>query len=259
MILDQIVNKKKNQVVEAKNLYPLQKLKRALLTHKVSVRSLKSVLQNRESRPHLICEMKKSSPSEGMLKHRYVPQHLLRQFEKGGAAAVSILTEPHYFSGSIEHVRRLRPLSKIPILRKDFIIDEYQIYESRLIGADIILLIAAILTPAQMSDFLKLARTLGLEVLTEIHREDELQMVIDAGSDLIGINNRNLDTLQTDVNYAKQLLEKVPKNLLAVVESGISSHNDIQTYQERADGFLIGSTLMKSTNILEKLRELRGC
>ncbi len=259
MILDQILSHKRKELAQSKQERPLETIKKKLSESRPAIRSLSAELQKKNKQPHLICEMKKASPSEGLLKEPFLPEQILFEFEKAGASAISVLTETKYFLGNAKIIQDLKPMGVKPILRKDFIVDEYQVYESRFIGADAILLIVSILTDEKLKNLYDLATELGLEVLVEIHDPLELERAFALHPKMIGINNRNLDTLQINLDHSLQLIRQIPAKVLKVVESGISSHKDILKYQSGpVDGFLIGTVLMKSNNITQTIYELKN-
>ena len=208
---------------------------------------------------HLICELKKASPSEGVLRESFDPKILAREFETAGASAISVLTERYYFKGDPKTLKLIRPITTIPLLRKDFILDAYQIYETTLLGADSFLLIVMLLTDSELKQMLQLAGMLKLDALDEIHTKEELERALWAGSEIIGINNRNLKTLQIDQSVSENLIRFVPKGIVAVIESGLETRKEIVRYQTLgARCFLIGTALMKSTNVKEKILEFQG-
>ncbi len=196
----------------------------------------------------VIAEIKKASPSAGTISRDFKPLKIAAAYRDGGADAVSILTDKQYFGGSIGFIPLVRrTLAKIPILRKDFIIDESQILETRAAGADSFLLIAAILSKGQLSEYISLGRELGMEPLVECHSENELSMAIDSHADIIGINNRNLRTFKVDMSISEDLVEKIPACVSAVAESGIKSKHDAMYLHELGfNAILVGETLMKA-------------
>lgn len=252
MILDRIVADKKIYVEEAKTKRPVEALIPASGHNK---RSLIGSIKSRKLA--IIAEIKKRSPSGGEMNSGYGLAELASIYEANGAAGISVLTDEKYFGGSPEDMLKVRELVSLPILRKDFIIDEYQIYEAKAFGADAILLIAAILDDAMIERFITLAHELELEVLLESHTEDEVRRSIAADTKLLGINNRNLDTLQTDLRTSVDLLRLIPDDRIAISESGISSSSDIRRlFDAGADGFLIGEALLKSGDPGRRLAEL---
>lgn len=259
MVLEKIIQLKRIEVGRLKQKLPIQKIETLLKAAPQKARSLAAELSARRAIPNLICEMKKASPSEGVLRERFSPRRLAVQFESAGACGISVLTERHYFLGSPTFIRQVRAVTSKPVLRKDFIVDEYQIHESKLLGADAILLIVSILTDDELKRFLKVSRGLGLEALVEVHQLDELGRAMSAGATMVGINNRNLETLRVDLATAENMIRKIPKQILKIVESGIQTRSDLLRYESLGvNGFLIGTALMKSENAVEKINELTG-
>lgn len=252
MILNQIVEDKKSHIEALKKLYPINEMR---MNEDIGRRSLIESIRSHEV--SIIAEIKRRSPSGGDMNCGYSLTELATIYEEGGAAGISVLTDEKYFGGKPEDLLEAKQSTSLPILRKDFIIDEYQIYEASAYGADVILLIAAILTDMQILRFLNLAHELGLEVLLESHSRAELEVAIASGARLLGINNRNLDTLKTDLNTSINLMQFVPDDRIVISESGISGSSDIQRLQDAgATGFLIGESLLKSKDPAGKLAEL---
>ena len=207
----------------------------------------------------IIAEVKKGSPSKGLIRADFNPVDIARTYELNGATCLSVLTEEHFFMGSLDYLRRIRDAVSLPLLRKDFIIDAYQIYEARIFGADAILLITAILDFPQIVDFMELARELLLDVLLEVHNEEEMAVALRAGCALIGVNNRDLRTFKTDLDTTRRLADMVPSDRFLVAESGIFYREDIEHLRTYGAGaFLIGESLMRERDIGAKLKELRG-
>ncbi|MBB2201680.1 indole-3-glycerol phosphate synthase TrpC [Gluconacetobacter tumulisoli] len=207
----------------------------------------------------LIAEIKKASPSAGILRPDYNPAAIAAQYEKAGAACISVLTEGSCFHGCTEDLERVRDACGLPILRKDFILDPWQVHESRLIGADCILLILAALTDAEASELLDVARGLDMDVLVEVHDETELNRALALDTSLIGINNRNLKTLKTDLETTIQLTPLVPPDRIVVSESGIRTHGDVLRLSDvGASGFLVGESLLRHDNPGDAARALLG-
>ncbi|MFL2662120.1 MAG: indole-3-glycerol phosphate synthase TrpC [Alphaproteobacteria bacterium] len=206
---------------------------------------------------NLITEIKRASPSKGIIREDFNPKFIAQQYEKAGAKCISVLTEKNFFEGSLKILKEVKNSVNIPILRKDFIIDEWQIYESFNNEADCILLIVAALDDYKLKTFYKIAKKLGLSVITEVHDENELYKALKLNVECIGINNRNLKTLKVDLNTFKKLSPKIPDNIIKICESGISSNKEIKEYSNLgADAFLIGESLMKSNNIYKETRYL---
>ncbi len=205
-----------------------------------------------------ICEVKKASPSKGLIRADFRPLELAREYEAAGADCISCLTEEYYFQGSSEYLKAIAASVNIPVLRKDFIIDEYQIYEAKAIGASAVLLIAAMLDDERMAAFFALAHTLGLDCLMEVHTSEEMERVQKLRPQLIGVNNRDLKTFEMRLSHTAELAGLRQEGQLFVSESGIRSNADMHTVQQNgADAVLIGETLMRSSNIAETLHALR--
>lgn len=207
----------------------------------------------------IISEVKKASPSRGIISEDFRPTEQAKAYEEAGVDAISCLTEEHFFKGADKYLADIRASVNLPILRKDFIFDEYQIYEAKVLGADAVLLIAAILSEEELIKLSRLAASLGLFCLTEVHNEEELQKVVRCKCDIIGINNRDLKTFHVDLNTTKRLAKLVPYDAVLVSESGMKNGNDIKEVKEYgADAVLIGETLMRSGDIKNTINELRG-
>ncbi len=206
-----------------------------------------------------IAEVKKASPSAGIIREDFNYLNIAKEYEAGGASAISVLTDKEFFKGELKYLSEIKKTVNLPILRKDFIIDPYQIYEAKAAGADLVLLIARILTREQIDTFLALAHKLGMECLVEVHDNDELNTVLETEASIIGINNRNLDTFETNIETTLQLCHLIPEEKIIVSESGIKTRADV-LYLEKAgiDAILIGETLMRSQDITQKIKELFG-
>jgi indole-3-glycerol phosphate synthase len=195
--------------------------------------------------PRIIAECKRRSPSRGVLRPAYDPVTIARGYEAAGAAAISVLTEPTFFDGALEHLRSVRNAVRIPVLRKDFVVSEYQIHEARANGADAILLIVAALDAATLMTLHNRATSLGLDVLVEVHDADELSMAVDAGAQIVGVNNRNLRTLEVDVHASETLAGRIPRDVVRVSESGLKTVDDLRRLATCGyDAFLIGERFM---------------
>jgi indole-3-glycerol phosphate synthase len=198
-----------------------------------------------EERFNVIAECKRRSPSKGVLRARYDPSAIAAAYDRAGAAAISVLTEPTFFDGALEHLAAVRSATSLPLLRKDFIVDPYQIAEARATGADAILLIVAALSPAALGGLHRAARDAGLDVLVEVHDLSELSVALDAGAAIIGVNNRNLRTLAVDVEVSRKAIELIPETVIAVAESGLRSHAELAELKSAGyDAFLVGERLM---------------
>ena len=257
-ILNEICKRLKEDLEVTKNRCSLSSLKK-LLPNKKN-RNLKNLLNiSHNNNNNIIAEIKKSSPSAGNIINYYQPDKIAIQYEKSGAGAISILTESNFFDGHIDHLSLINSKTNIPILRKDFIIDEYQIYESKVFKADAILLIATILNDNTIKKFIEIADDIGLDCIIETHSSEELKRIIKLNYEIIGVNNRNLDTLSVDINNTLNLIKEISKDFTVVGESGIKTNNDIKLYnQSGVYNFLIGETILKSKDKGVKIRGLLG-
>ena len=256
MILDKIIDKRKEQLEREKRNCSGQDMKIRCNEAEFPVISFSKAIK--KDTLSVISEVKKASPSKGLICPNFHPVEIAKEYEKSGANAISCLTEEYYFQGSSEYLAAIRKAVNIPVLRKDFIIDEYQIYEAKVLGANAVLLIAAVLSPAQMQEYSELAHELGLECLVEVHNEDEYKKTTSFVPDMLGINNRNLYTFDVDLNTTGRLAEIVGEQSVLVSESGIKNNEDMKKVRALgADAVLIGETLMRSGNIGETLRSLR--
>ena len=207
----------------------------------------------------IIAEIKKASPSKGIISEDFDPEKIAFEYKLANVDCISVLTEPFFFMGNNSYIQIAKNASNKPILRKDFIIDAIQIYEAKMIQADCILLICAILDERRLKNFLEIARSLGLSALVEAHNEDEIKMALDSGAEIIGVNNRNLKTFEIDFNNALKLRKMVPSDKIFVSESGIKTRQDIIKLEDAGvDAVLIGETFMKAENKQEKINNLRG-
>jgi len=207
----------------------------------------------------MIAEAKKASPSKGVICADFDPVKIAQSYEQGGAQAISVLTDEKFFQGSLDYIPIVRQAVKLPVLRKDFIIDEQQIVQAGKFGADAILLIAAILDPVQIRDYLAMAKELGMDVLVEVHDEQELEKSLIAGSQLIGINNRNLRDFTVDLQTTFRLQKQIPAQIPVVSESGIKSHDDMKRLADHGvEAVLVGESLMRAVDRTAALQELRG-
>lgn len=206
-----------------------------------------------------ICECKQASPSKGIIAEDFPYTEIAKDYEESGAAAISVLTEPKWFLGSLDYLREIRDTVRLPLLRKDFTVDEYMIYEAREAGADAILLIVTLLEEERLKDYIRITRSLGMDALVETHDEEEIRTACRAGADIIGVNNRNLRNFTVDLNNSVRLRSLVPENILFVAESGIRSRENIETLERgNINAVLIGEQLMRSGNRKEMLRSLKG-
>ena len=244
--LDQIVAATRRRVAEAKGSADLRGLERSAEQH-VPRGFRRALAAKSRTGPAIIAELKKASPSRGLIRANFDPAGLAGKLEGAGAAALSVLTDEEFFQGSLENLRRASASSKLPCLQKDFIVDEFQLLEARANGADAILLIVAVLSQAELIGLAQKSRGLGLDALCEAHNEEELCRAVDAGSDLIGVNNRDLQTFKVDMNTALRLAKTIPKSVVSVAESGIDSGADVARLRGVGyQAFLIGESLMKA-------------
>lgn len=243
-ILDKIVAQKKAEVARQKELVPLKALQNSI-HFETPVVSLEHYL-TRPGSSGVIAEIKRRSPSKGVINPHVSVERLSVGYMQAGAAALSVLTDNLFFGGSPEDLRIARKFNFCPILRKEFIVDSYQVVETKSIGADVILLIAAILKPEETASFAKLAHEIGLKVLLEVHSRQELELHLNDSADLVGVNNRNLDSLDVDIRTSFELAPHLPKDKVRVAESGISDARDVVRLRSAGfQGFLIGEQFMK--------------
>ena len=243
-ILDEIVAKTKSKLEEKKQGLSLEELSSKIDFENLKETNFKKSLQNKAEA--IIAEIKKASPSAGIISDNFDPVLKSKEYESFGASALSILTEEDYFLGNIEYLKDVKATTSLPILRKDFIVDEYQIYESKLIGADCILLIASILNDEELKNFSEIAERLKLDYIIEVHDEEELQRVKHFSNAIIGVNNRNLKTFDVDINNSVELKKIFEGENIFIAESGIKSKKDIEYLQQHnINVFLIGESLMK--------------
>ena len=243
-ILEKIAADKRIEVEERKEIIPVAALELLPHFHRKCLPMSDSI---RNSSTGIITEFKRRSPSHPEINLSADVEKITAGYEKAGASGISVLTDEIYFGGTLDDLLLAREVVKIPLLRKDFIIDEYQIFEAKALGADVILLIAALLTRKQIEDFSKRAKSLGLEVLLEVHNQEELEKSLMPSLDLIGVNNRNLKTFEVDLNTSKNLAGKIPSDFIKISESGISETSSILELQKSGfQGFLIGGNFMKT-------------
>lgn len=256
MILDEIIAYKRKELAETKVRIPLQEV-RAKAADAEPVRGFGEALSGGEIR--LIAEVKKASPSKGVIREDFDPVEIAKTYARSGASCLSVLTENKYFQGKLDYLAEIRKAVGFPLLRKDFIIDSYQIHEARAGGADAILLIAACLERRQIEDFINIAKELGLDALVESHTYKELDKTLLAGASLVGINNRDLKTFSVSVQTTLDLLKDIPDDRTVVSESGIKTREDvIRLRQAGVDAILVGESLMREKDIGKKVKELLG-
>lgn len=257
MILEQIVNSKKKVIANQEAVLPLGILTSAL--GKLNkTRGFRDNLQN-DSSLKVIAEVKCASPVKGMLCSNFDPVKLAIDYENGGAGAISVITEENFFKGSPTYIAAVKAVVSLPVLRKDFIISEYQVYESRVLGADAVLLIASILDDYNLRKLIRLSANLGMDALVEVHDQSDLKKTLAAEANLVGINNRNLRTFEVNLSTTLQMIDQIPEGVLIVSESGIATRNDI-TQLEKAGikAALVGEILVRSEDPCSMLRKLRG-
>lgn len=253
-ILDKIVARKAQEVAEAKAKKSIQQLENQIYFSRETY-DLKTFLLD-PTKTGIIAEFKRKSPSKGIINDFSTVEEVTTGYAKAGASALSVLTDIDFFMGCPDDVLAARAVNDIPVLRKEFIIDEYQIIEAKALGADIILLIAAILTPLQINQFAQLAKSLGLSTLLEVHDRQELERSLSPHLDVIGVNNRNLKDFSVNINTSLELVTLIPKDFLKISESAISDINTINLLKEAGfDGFLIGENFMKTQNPGKAMRD----
>lgn len=255
MILDKIIAKTKQDLERKKQKIGLKEL----LEKKRDFRNVKKALKSTKDNPYrIIAEIKKASPSKGIIREDFDPIKIAREYIEV-ADAISILTEEHFFKGSLTYLEEISKFSTIPLLRKDFIIDEFQIAEAYYFGADFILLIAKALDTHTLKKLFDFAKNIGLEVLFEVHDEEDLKKAIEIKADIIGFNHRNLETFDMDMNLSKRLIPLLPKDVIVVAESGISDFNIVKELSKNGvDAFLVGEYFMRQDNIKKAVLSLKG-
>lgn len=257
MILQEIVRHKKEELKERKSARPLKDLK-ARLKNSSDPRGFHKTL-SRADGIVLIAEIKKASPVKGVLREDFDPVKIAHAYHESGASALSVLTDEHFFQGRLDYLSEIRKAIPLPILQKDFLVDDYQIYEARAFEADAVLLIASLLDPSQLKDYYDLAHELGMDAVVEVHTEKEMEKALTVGPNIIGINNRDLDTFKADLATTSRLIKYLPPGVIVVSESGIESRRDVLRLQEAGvHAVLVGESLMKSRDISAKVRELLG-
>lgn len=257
-ILDAIVHKKRERLSRANAVTSLAGLRTVIKDIPITL-NFEQAIKRSEGQIRLIAEVKKASPSKGLIRQDFDHKAIAKIYREKNVNAISVLTEEDFFQGRLEFLAEVKTLSLLPVLRKDFIFDEYQIYEARANQADAILLIAAILDESQAEEYMHISRELGLAVLFEVHDHKELEMALRISAPVIGINNRNLKTLQIDMNTALELKKEIPLDRIIVSESGIRTREDVLRLEQAGiDAMLIGTSLMEAADIGRKIEELRG-
>ena len=254
-MLDRIIEKKRERLVNVKSSVSMKELRRRL-EDADPPGDFRGAIRRDGGGIKLIAELKKASPSKGLIREDFNPAEIARIYD-GHADAISVLTEEDFFQGDLKYIEEVKGVTERPVLRKDFIFDEYQIYESRAAGADAILLIETALERTQAGEYLHIARELGIAVLFEVHDMMELERALRVEADIIGINNRNLKTLSIDMNTTIELIREMPEGKTVVSESGIETREDVARLQESGvDAVLVGTSIMKSKDIEKKIKEL---
>jgi indole-3-glycerol phosphate synthase len=255
-MLDKIVARKTEEIEQKKRMVPLSYLREEISRQRPSL-DFAAALQGENIK--LIAEIKRASPSKGLLRSDFDPIKLAQTYASGGVAAISVVTEANYFLGSIDHLEAIRKAVRLPLLRKDFIFDPYQIYESRACGADALLLIATILSRDQLRDFISLSHDLGLKCLVEVHTEEEVEKSLLSEAEIIGINNRDLRTFAVDLETTNRLRPLIPRDKIVVSESGIKHRRDLERLKScGVNAALVGEALITANRIAAKIRELTG-
>jgi len=259
-ILDEIIKKTKADLEQRKVDFSMDWLGRSLSFNPFVPKDVKSALRSTPDNPYrIIAEVKKASPSKGVIRDDFDPLVIAKAYEKGGADSLSILTEPHFFQGDKEYLGMVRRYVHMPLLRKDFIVDRYQVLEALAFGADYILLIAMALSRKELKDLHDYALHLGLDVLVEVHNKTDLVKAIFAGADIIGINHRNLETFEMDMRLSEKLIPLIPNGKIIVAESGINDHETVVELNKiGADAFLVGEHFMRQEDITSAVKMLKA-
>jgi len=257
-ILDKLAAHAVERVEEAKKRVPLEEIKaQALKLEPGKFAFEKKIASKKEL--SFICECKKASPSKGLICPDYRYLEIAKAYEEAGADCISVLTEPGWFLGSSDHLKEIAAAVSLPIIRKDFVVDEYMIYEAHVLGASAVLLICAILEPERLAAYIKICDSLGLSALVEIHDTTEAQIAVNAGARMIGVNNRNLKDFSVDTHNSARLRKLIPSDILFVSESGVKCGEDTKALHEiGSDAVLVGETMMRAENKAQMLKELKG-
>ena len=256
-ILKKILDRKREEVAERKFLVPMVKLKeKAALASPPRGFAAAIIAKVMKGQSAVIAEIKKASPSKGVIRESFDPAAIAQSYEQGGAVCLSVLTDVDFFQGADEHLRQARHATSLPVIRKDFIIDEYQIYEARAMSADCILLIVSALEEQQLYQLHEVALSLGMDVIIEVHNEAELDVALKLENPMVGINNRNLNTFEVSLENTYQLLGKIPVGKIVITESGIHSRDDVAAMRtHNVHAFLVGEAFMRSDDPGKKLKE----
>ena len=257
-MLDEIVEKTKERIELEKSIIPLEDLKREISCLEINDEfPFKKALQGEDI--SIIAEVKKVSPSKGLISEDFDYLKIAKEYEEAGVSAISVLTEPYFFKGDDDYLKEIAQNVSLPVLRKDFVIDEYMIYQAKYLGASAVLLITAILDVVQLKKYLDLAHSLGLSAIVEVHDSTEIMRALSVGAEIIGVNNRDLTDFSVDINNSISLRRCVGEDIVFISESGIKSHEDIIRLKENhVDAVLIGETLMKSDDKKAMISELKN-
>ncbi len=257
-ILNKIIARKHEEIAERKvsvSLDDLQSAAKAIAPARGFVQAIENKIA--DGKPAVIAEIKKASPSKGVIRENFNPPEIAQSYDAAGAACLSVLTDVDFFQGADEYLQRVRESVTLPVIRKDFMVDEYQVYESKVIGADCILLIVAALDKQQLVDLNTLATELGLDVLVEVHNQAELDLALDMPNKLVGINNRDLHSFDVSLDTTLSLLPNIPSDKIVITESGIHVSDDVALMRKNeVNGFLVGESFMRHSDPGEKLNEL---
>lgn len=256
-ILEQLADHARQRTEQAKRVLPPEEIRHQALSLPKGDFPFQQALK--KPGVSFICECKKASPSKGLIAPNFPYLEIAKEYEAAGADCISVLTEPKWFLGNDEYLKEIAEAVSIPCLRKDFTVDEYQIYQAKVLGASAVLLICSVLTEDQMKDYIRICDELGLSALVEVHDEQEVQTALNTGARIIGVNNRNLKDFSVDTDNSRRLRELIPPGVLFVSESGVRTAEDVETLRKiGADAVLIGETLMRASDKRAKLAELRG-
>lgn len=256
-VLEKIVHKKRSEIAAAQRARPLTELQRSLAAAPPVRGFYDSLVAHHPM--GLIAEVKRASPSAGLIREDFDPVQIAKTYEENGAACISVLTDEHFFQGSLEYLMDVRSEVSIPVLRKDFILDPYQVYEARVAGADAVLLIAECLTDGELTELNNLIHELGMTPLIEIYEPENLSRVMNLSPQLIGVNNRNLKTFETSLDHCISLRNEIPDDILVVGESGIHTRDDVLKLQNAdVNAILVGESLMRAEDIGSRVREILG-
>lgn len=256
-ILEQLADHARQRTEQAKRVLPPEEIRHQALSLPKGDFPFQQALK--KPGVSFICECKKASPSKGLIAPNFPYLEIAKEYEAAGADCISVLTEPKWFLGNDEYLKEIAESVLIPCLRKDFTVDEYQIYQAKVLGASAVLLICSVLTEDQMKDYIRTCDELGLSALVEVHDEQEVQTALNTGARIIGVNNRNLKDFSVDTDNSRRLRELIPPDVLFVSESGVRTAEDVETLRKiGADAVLIGETLMRASDKRAKLAELRG-